>query len=574
MPVQNSEIADMFYEVADLLEIEDANPFRVRAYRNAARTIEGYAKRIYKMIDDGDDLKEISGIGEDLAEKIKEVVDTGNLRFLEDLRARTPHSLIELLKISGLGPKRVQQLYQELNITNLQELQDALKSGKVSELDGFGNKTVENILEAIEVGSFGEKRTRYDIAEQFVAPILDYLKSLEYVEEAVAGGSFRRRKATVGDLDIIAISDQGDDVCKAFVEYDSVNEILSQGETKASVSLRSGLQVDLRVVKRESFGAALLYFTGSKAHNIHLRNIAVDKGYKLNEYGVYKGDEIIVGETEEEIYEFFNMPYIKPELREDKGEIEAALKGKLPDLVNLEDILGDLQMHTTESDGKNSIAEMAQKADELGYEYIAITDHSSHIGVTNGLKPEDIDTYLKKIDEFNEQNDGVWVLKGIEVDILKDGSLDLPDEVLGKLDIVLASIHSNFDLNEEEQTNRIIKALENPNVNILAHPTTRMIGTRKPINLDLQKIMEKSLSLGCFLEINASPERLDLWDDAILSAVESGLKLAISADAHRKNDFYNMKYGVFQARRGWASKSDILNTLPFKELKKQLQRNK
>lgn len=574
MPVQNSEIAEMLHEVADLLEIEDANPFRVRAYRNAARTIEGYAKRIYKMIDDGDDLKEISGIGEDLAEKIKEVVDTGNLRFLEDLRARTPHSLIELLKISGLGPKRVQQLYQELNITNLQELQDALKSGKVSELDGFGNKTVENILEAIEVGSFGEKRTRYDIAEQFVAPILDYLKSLEYVEEAVAGGSFRRRKATVGDLDIIAISDQGDDVCKAFVEYDSVNEILSQGETKASVSLRSGLQVDLRVVKRESFGAALLYFTGSKAHNIHLRNIAVDKGYKLNEYGIYKGDEKIVGETEEEIYEFFNMPYIKPELREDKGEIEAALKGKLPDLVNLEDILGDLQMHTTESDGKNSIAEMAQKADELGYEYIAITDHSSHIGVTNGLKPEDIDTYLKKIDEFNEQNDGVWVLKGIEVDILKDGSLDLPDEVLGKLDIVLASIHSNFDLNEEEQTNRIIKALENPNVNILAHSTTRMIGTRKPINLDLQKIMEKSLSLGCFLEINASPERLDLWDDAILSAVESGLKLAISADAHRKNDFYNMKYGVFQARRGWASKSDILNTLPFKELKKQLQRNK
>jgi len=574
MPVQNSEIADMLHEVADLLEIEDANPFRVRAYRNAARTIEGYAKRIYKMIDDGDDLKEISGIGEDLAEKIKEVVDTGNLRFLEDLRARTPHSLIELLKISGLGPKRVQQLYQELNITNLQELQDALKSGKVSELDGFGNKTVENILEAIEVGSFGEKRTRYDIAEQFVAPILDYLKALDYVEEAVAGGSFRRRKATVGDLDIIAISDQGDDVCKAFVEYDSVNEILSQGETKASVSLRSGLQVDLRVVKRESFGAALLYFTGSKAHNIHLRNIAVDKGYKLNEYGIYKGDEKIVGETEEEIYEFFNMPYIKPELREDKGEIEAALKGTLPDLVNLEDILGDLQMHTTESDGKNSIAEMAQTADELGYEYIAITDHSSHIGVTNGLKPEDIDTYLKKIDEFNEQNDGVWVLKGIEVDILKDGSLDLPDEVLGKLDIVLASIHSNFDLNEEEQTNRIIKALENPNVNILAHPTTRMIGTRKPINLDLQKIMEKSLSLGCFLEINASPERLDLWDDAILSAVESGLKLAISADAHRKNDFYNMKYGVFQARRGWASKSDILNTLPFKELKKQLQRNK
>jgi DNA polymerase (family 10) len=574
MPVQNSEIADMFYEAADLLEIEDANPFRVRAYRNAARTIEGHSKRIYKMIDDGENLKEISGIGEDLAEKIREVVDTGNLRFLEDLRSRTPHSLIELLKISGLGPKRVQQLYHKLDIKNLQELQDALKSGKVSELDGFGNKTVDNILEAIEAGSFGEKRTRYDIAEQFVTPILDYLKNLDFVKKAVIAGSFRRRKATIGDLDIIAISDRGEDVCNAFVEYDSVSEILSQGETKASVSLRSGLQVDLRVVKSESFGAALLYFTGSKSHNIHLRNIAVDRGYKLNEYGVYKDDEIISGETEKEIYEFFDMPYIEPELREDRGEIEAGLNRKLPDLVHLEDIRGDLQMHSTESDGKHSIAEMAETADELGYEYIAITDHSSYIGVTNGLKPEDIDSYIRKIDDFNEHHKGVWVLKGIEVDILKDGSLDLPDEVLEKLDIVLASVHSNFDLDEEEQTNRIIKALENPNVNILAHPTTRLIGTRKPIKLDLQKIIEKSLALGCFLEINASPERLDLWDDAIKYAIESGLKLAISTDAHRNNDFYNMKYGVFQARRGWASKSDILNTLSLKELKKQMQRNK
>lgn len=573
MPVQNSEIADMFYEVADLLEIEDANPFRVRAYRNAARTIEGHPKKIYKMIENGDDLKEISGIGEDLAEKIKEVVNTGILSFLEDLRAQTPHSLIELLNISGLGPKRVQQLYHELDITNLQELQDALKSGKVSELEGFGNKTVENILKAIEAGSFGEKRTRYDIAEQFVTPILDYLKDLDHVEKAVIAGSYRRRKATVGDLDIIAISDQGEEVCNAFVEYDSVSKILSQGETKASVSLRSGLQVDLRVVKNESFGAALMYFTGSKAHNIQLRNMAVDKGYKLNEYGIYKDDEKILGETEEEIYEFFDMSYIEPELREDKGEIEASLKGELPDLLNLEDIRGDLQMHTRESDGKHSIEEMAQTADELGYEYIAITDHSSHIGVTNGLKPEDIDSYIKKIDDFNEHHKGVWVLKGIEVDILKDGSLDLPDEVLEKLDIVLASVHSNFDLDEEEQTNRIIKALENPNVNILAHPTTRMIGSRKPIKLDLQKIMEKALSLGCFLEINASPERLDLWDDAILNAIESGLKLAISTDAHRKNDFYNMKYGVFQARRGWASKSDILNTLSLKELREQLQRD-
>lgn len=574
MAVQNSEIADIFYEISDLLEIEGANHFRVRAYRNAARTIEGYPKRIYKMLESDENLEEISGIGEDLADKIHEIINTGNLRFLEELRARTPVSLVELLAISGLGPKRVQQLYHQLNITNIQELQDALKSGKVSELDGFGDKTVENILDAIDAGSFGEKRTRLDIAEQFVDPLIDYLKGLDFVENAVVAGSFRRRKATVGDLDIITISNQGEKVCNAFVEFDSVSDILSQGETKASVLLRSGLQVDLRVVKNGSFGAALLYFTGSKAHNIHLRNIAVGKGYKLNEYGVYKDDEWLAGKTEKEIYEFFGMDFIEPELREDNGEIEAALKKEIPDLLQLDDIRGDLQMHTTKSDGEHSVEELAQTADELGYEYIAITDHTSYIGVAQGLDAKEIESYINNIDDFNEQHEGVHILKGIEVDILKDGSLDLPDEVLEQCDIVLAAIHSYFDLSEKEQTARILKAIENPNVNILAHPTTRLIGSRDPIELDLQKIMEKALSLGCFLEINASPERLDLRDDAIRSARELGLKLTISTDAHNKNDLYNMKYGVFQARRGWASKTLVLNTLPLDELKMQMDRKK
>jgi DNA polymerase (family 10) len=573
MAVQNSEIADIFYEIADLLEIEGANTFRVRAYRNAARTIGGYPQRIHKMLNSGESIEEISGIGDDLAEKIEEIVETGNLVFLEELRSRTPHSLLELLKIPGLGPKRVQQLYQELKITNLPELRKALESGRVAELDGFGSKTVENIFEGLESKTLKEQRTRLDIAEQFVDPLLQYLKNIDEVTDAQIAGSFRRRKETVGDLDIIAISEEGELVCDAFVNYDCVSKVLSHGETKASIKLRSGLQVDLRVVTKESYGAALLYFTGSKAHNIHLRNIANDKGYKINEYGVYEDDKRLLGETESEIYEFFGMPFIEPELREDTGEIEAALDRALPDLVHLNDIRGDLQMHTKASDGKHTLEEMAKKAKELGYEYIAITDHTSHIGVTQGLKAEDVPDYLKKIDRFNQEHDEIQVLKGIEVDILKDGSLDLPDEILEQMDVVLVSIHSNFDLDEEAQTKRIIKALENPNVNILAHPTTRLIGSRDPIKLDMQKIMEKSLELGCFLEINASPERLDLWDDYIRSSVEMGLNLVISTDAHRKSDLENMRFGVDQARRGWASKALILNTQALSDVEKHLKRN-
>lgn len=573
MPVQNSEIAQIFTEVADLLEIEDANQFRVRAYRNAARTIEGYPDRVYKMVESGDPVDEISGIGEDLAKKINEIVETGNLVFLEELRSRTPQSLIKLLDISGLGPKRVQKLYQELNITNIEDLRAALKAGKVSDIDGFGPKTEENILEALESKSFEKERTRLDIAEQFVDPMVEYLKENEFVDEAVVAGSYRRRKETVGDLDIIAISNEGQKVCEAFVDFDSISDVMSQGETKASVKLRSGLQVDLRVVKKESYGGALLYFTGSKAHNIHLRNIALDKGFKLNEYGVFKGADYVLGETEKEIYEFFDMSYIVPELREDNGEIEAALDHNLPDLVQLDDIRGDLQMHTKASDGKNTLEEMAVEAERLGYEYIAITDHTSHIGVTRGLDIEDARAYIKKIEAFNEEQNNLTVLKSVEVDILKDGSLDLPDEILEQMDVILVSVHSNFELEEEEQTNRIIKALENPNVNILAHPSTRMIGSREPIKMNLQKIMETALDLGCFLEINAAPERLDLWDDAIRRARELGLKLVISTDAHRVSELANMKYGIFQARRGWASKSMILNTLSLEDLQEQLKRN-
>ncbi len=572
MPVQNSEIAEIFYDVADLLEIEGANPFRVRAYRDAGRTIEGYPRRISEMVEAGEPLDEIPGIGEDLANKIEEIVSTGNLLFFEELRARTPDSLIKLLDISGLGPKRVQTLYQELDITNIEELRAALESGEVAELEGFGRKTVENILEALNSESLHEERTRLDIAEQFIDPLVEHLKQIDSVDNVVVAGSYRRRKETIGDLDIIAISTSGESVSEAFADYDSVKKVMSKGKTKTSVNLRSGLQVDLRIVPEESYGAALMYFTGSKAHNIHLRNIAVDSGLKINEYGVFKNDEQILGRTEEEIYAHFGMDYIEPELRQDTGEISAALEKSLPNLVALQDIRGDLQMHTVESDGDHTLEELAQAAEDLGYEYIAVTDHTSYIGVTQGLDEDDVAAYVEKIDEFNVNHQGVHVLKGIEVDIHKDGHLDLPDLALEQMDIVLGAVHSHFDLDEKKQTERILRAMENPYFNILAHPTTRRIGSRDPIDLDLERIIEAALEYGCFLEINANPERLDIWDQYIRLAGEKGLKLSIGTDAHRKSSLSNMKYGVYQARRGWAEKSQILNTYPLDELKQLLDR--
>lgn len=573
MPAQNSEIAELFYDIADLLEIEGANPFRVRAYRDAARTIEGYPRRIEELVAAEEPLDQIPGIGEDLANKITEIVETGNLAFYETLRSRTPLSLLKFLEISGLGPKRVQQLYHELNVTNLEELNAAIEEGEVDDLESFGPKTVENIRDALDSGSMQEERTRLDIAKQFVDPLVTYLSDIDSVKKVGVAGSYRRRKPTVGDLDIIATSKEGEVVSEAFVNYGSASETISRGETKASIRLRSGLQVDLRIVPEESFGAALLYFTGSKAHNIHLRNIAVEQNLKINEYGVFKGEERLLGKTETEIYEHFEMAFIEPELRKDTGEIEAALEGSLPELITLEDIRGDLQMHTDESDGDHSLEEMASAAEALGYEYIAITDHTSYIGVTQGLEEKDVDAYVEKIDAFNDEHDGLQILKGIEVDIHKDGTLDLSDRALEKMDVVLGSIHSHFDLSEEQQTQRLIQAMDNPNMNIIAHPTTRRIGLREGIDLKMEAIMEAALERECFLEINASPERLDLSDQYIRLAGDLGLKLVISTDAHRQSSLRNMKNGVDQARRGWAEKTQIINTYPLKELQKHLLRH-
>jgi DNA polymerase (family 10) len=577
--VYNSDVARMFNQIADLLAIEGANEYRVRAYRKAARTLTTMSRSVVDMVEDGEDLTALEGIGEDLAGKIREAVNTGGMEQLETIQRRTPPALSHLLDIAGLGPKRVQTIYQELNVTNLEELQEAAERGQIRDLHGLGEKTEQKILEALEQRNEEEQRTRLDVAEAMTEPLLAYLRGLEGVEQAEVAGSYRRRKETVGDLDILAISEAGQEVIAQFAAYGDVEEVISEGETRSTVIIHPGLQVDLRVVPARSYGAALLYFTGSKAHNIALRNMALDQDLKINEYGVFRQPEDdgeegeqLAGETEEAIYALFDLPFIAPELRENRGEIEAAQRGELPALITLDDIRGDLQAHTRASDGRATLEEMAQAAQERGYDYFAVTDHSAYIGVTQGLDAEALVEQLAAIEQLNAQMDALRLLKGIEVDVLEDGSLDLPDDVLAKTDVVVAAVHSHFDLSREKQTERIIRALDNPHVNILAHPTGRRIHDRAPYDVDLGRVMEAARERGCFLELNAQPERLDLNDVHCKMAREMGLKLSIATDAHSPDELDVMRFGVYQARRGWLEPDDVLNTRSWDDLKDILQR--
>ncbi len=584
MPVLNSDIAEAFREMADLLEIEGANQFRVRAYRNAARTIEELPTNVRDMVESGKDLTDLSGIGKELAEKIKTMVETGELSQLKKLEDRTPAELAKMLTIEGLGPKRVQAIHDHLGIETLADLKAAAERGEIEDVPGLGKKTQEDILKALEDIEKGETRTRIDLAEEAAAPLVAYLANDEHVERVEVAGSYRRRRATVGDLDILAISDIGGATIERFAEYEDVTDVVSKGSTRSTVILRSGLQVDLRVVPEESYGAALLYFTGSKAHNIKLRNMAVDRDLKINEYGVFEvknGEEgkRVAGETETGIYELLGLSYVEPELREDHGEVAAAQKHELPGLVTLDDIRGDLQMHTTASDGKASLKEMVQAARERGYDYVAVTDHSTLVSVTQGLNADALAKRIDEIDGLNEGLDGIRVLKGIEVDIREDGSLDLPDDVLSKLDVCLISVHTRFNLPRDKQTERIIRAMDNPNVHILAHPTGRLIQRRgsrlqrEPYDVDLERLMEAALDRGCYMEINAHPERLDLDGVHAKMAKEMGLKLAISTDAHSISSLAYMHYGIDQARRGWLTPSDVLNTRSWRDLKVLLKRS-
>ena len=572
MPVHNSDIAEIFNTMADLLDIEGANQFRVRAYRNAARTIGGFSQSAADMVERGEDLTALPDIGKDLAGKIKEIVETGDLGALQKLERRTPSELSSLMKIAGLGPKRVKVLYQELGITTLEGLKKAAESGKIRELEGFGEKTEEAIIEEIEHKGAEKGRIKLIIAEQIADPLVHYLQAVEGVKEVVVAGSYRRRKETVGDLDILVTCKKGSEVMERFVNYEDVKKVISEGKTRSTVQLRTGLQIDVRVVPQVSYGAALHYFTGSQAHNIAVRKMGVREKLKINEYGVFRGEDRVAGKSEQEVYEQVDLPYIEPELRENWGEIEAARQDKLPSLVTLKDIRGDLHTHTKETDGHHTLEEMAAAARDRGYVYLAITDHSRRLTMVHGLNPKRLSKQIEAIDRLNEKMDDIFVLKAIEVDILEDGSLDLPDEILKELDLTVCSVHYKFNLSRKKQTERIMRAMDNPFFHILAHPSGRLINEREPYEVDIERLMEAAKERGCILELNAHPDRLDLTDRDCKMAKEMGVKVAISTDAHRTTDLDFMRFGVGQARRGWLEPDDVINTQSRTQLMKLLQK--
>ncbi len=567
MPVHNADIARVFDEIADLLELDEANPFRVRAYRNAARVVGELRFEIAARITGGKELPKLAGIGEDLGAKIREIAVTGTCALREKLGRKMPAGVTELLRIPGLGPKRVRVLYHELDVHSLPQLQRAALDGRLRALAGFGEKTERKILDAVEAQLGTAKRWKLALAGEYARSLADYLRKGPGVSEVVVAGSFRRMKETVGDLDILVASADSQAAMERFAAYPEVKEMLAQGGTRSSARLASGLQVDLRVVPRESFGAALHYFTGSKAHNIAVRRLAQERGLKLNEYGVFRGARRVAGETEESVFAAVDLPFIPPELREDQGEIEAARRGELPRLVELADLKGDLHAHTRATDGRNSLRDMAEAARERGLEYLAITEHSRRVTVARGLDPVRLAKQLDEIDRVNSELRGIELLKGIEVDILDDGELDLPDSALARLDLVVAAVHSRFNLSRAQQTARILAALDNPQVSILAHPSGRLIGEREPYDVDMLAILRKARARGVLLELNAHPERLDLNDVHCRMARDEGVLVAISSDAHSVLDFDNLALGVGQARRGWLEKSHVLNTRPLTEVK-------
>jgi DNA polymerase (family 10) len=572
MPIQNTEIADTFDRLADLLEIEDANPFRVRAYRNAARTIRSQGRSMADLVDEGADLSKLTSIGKDLAGKIATLVHTGRLPLLDEVEKRVPAALSELMNIQGLGPKRVKTLYKELKIRSLEDLKRAAISGKISQLEGFGKKTEHMIKQRVQHYTGKETRTQLIDAEHIAESLMEYLQRNKNVKNITVAGSYRRCKETVGDLDILVIAKRNSGVMDDFVNYEDVTEVVSKGETRSTVRLRSGISVDLRVVPQVSYGAALHYFTGSRAHNIAIRKLGVKKGYKINEYGVFKGDKRIAGRTENEVYSSVGLPYITPELREDRGELEAARKKRLPELIGLDNIRGDLHCHTRATDGHHSVKQMAEAAAALGYEYLSINDHSRRLKVAHGLDKKRLLNQINAIDKLNDKLKDIVILKSIEVDILADGSLDLPDDILEQLDFTVCAVHYKFDLSRKQQTDRILRAMDNPNFNILAHPGGRLINKRPPYQVDLETLMTAAVERGCFFEVNAHPERLDLTDDGCKMAKEIGLKVAIATDAHSTTDLEYMCYGVYQARRGWLETDDVINTRSLQQLRKLLKR--
>lgn len=570
MPVHNADIAGAFNEIADLLDLANDNPFRVRAYRNAARVVGDLRLDLAAHLSAGGELPKLRGIGADLAGKIREIAATGTCVLRERLKKSAPAGITDLLAVPGLGPKRVNALHHELGVHTLEQLQRAALDGRVRALPGFGQKTEERLIAAVGSRLNKQRRYRLAVAAQYALPLADYLRGMKGVGEVVIAGSFRRRRDTVGDLDLLAVAQDAGAVVERFVRYAEVRKTLASGSIRASVLLACGIQADLRVVAPESFGAALHYFTGSRSHNIAIRRLAQARGLKLNEYGVFRGGRRIAGETEQSVYAAVGLPYIEPELREDSGEIEAARRGELPQLVLCADLTGDLHVHTNASDGRNTLREMAEAAQASGLAYIAITEHSRHERIAHGLDPVRLAKQIDEIDRLNPSLSGMVLLKGIEVDILEDGSLDLPDSILSKLDVVVGAVHSHFNLTRERQTARLLKALAHPCLRVLAHPTARLIDERAPCDVDMLAVVRKARQCGVALELNAQPERLDLTDVHCRMTRDEGALVCINSDAHAVNGFDALHHGIGQARRGWLEARDVLNTRPLAEIRQWL----
>jgi DNA polymerase (family 10) len=568
--MKNQMVADILYQIADLLGMQGVE-FKPRAYRRAAQNIEVLDRDIQEVYEIKE-LQSIPGVGKAIEKKIIEIVETGKLKYLEELEDEIPAALSRFTRIPGIGPRTALLLYKELKITDIDALKEACSAHKLKDVKGLGEKTEENILRGIKMLESARGRILLGNAYENGKQLLVYIKNFKDVLDANIAGSLRRMRETIGDVDILASSYNPQPIMAHFVGYPEAAEILVKGDTKTSIILTNGIQVDLRVVKPESYGAALQYFTGSKEHNIKLRKLAIKKGLKINEYGVFKRDanERIAGRTEEEVYGTLGLPYIEPELREDRGEIALAQENRLPNIINYNEVHGDFHVHSTWSDGSSSIEELILSAKNRGYNFIAITDHSQSLKIANGLSIERLLKQIKQINKLNEKLEDFRIFAGTECDILPDGSLDYPDKILKELDFVIGAVHSRFKMEKNEMTERLVKAVENEYLKILAHPTGRIIGKREPYELDLEKVIQTAKDNDTLLEINAFPDRLDLKDTNAKLAKEIGAKIAIGTDAHNVTHLRYMHFGVATARRGWLNSTDVLNAYPLDKIEKIL----
>lgn len=575
--MENIEIVRILNEVADLLEIRQANPFRIRAYRNAVRTIGAHATPMRTLVERGADLTDLPSIGKGMADNIRELVESGRLAMLDEIAAEIPPGLVELMRLPGLGPKKARKLWDELGVESIEDLQEVASDGRVAELSGFGLKTQERILRGIRNYRANRARFRLGEVDKLLPPLIEHLRATPGITRLEVAGSHRRRRETVGDIDILALAADAQAASEALIGFRSVESVIGAGATKTSVRLRSGLQVDLRVVPPESWGAALVYFTGSKEHNIRLRRRALERKLRVSEYGVFSipdasvGDRLgergsasegtmVAGTTEEDVYRALDLPWIPPELRTDRGEVAAADAGALPELVEASDVRGDVHMHSTWSDGRASLEEMVSACVARGYEYMAITDHSKALAMVEGLDAAKLRRQWDEIEEVRAAHPEIRILRGLEVDILRDGSLDLEDEMLAGLDVVIISVHSFLGLDRARQTARLLKALSHPRAMILGHPTGRILNRRGPIDVDIDEILHACAEFGVAVEVNSHPHRLDLCDAHLWRARELGVPVVVATDAHRPGDLDLLSYGVEQARRAWLTPAHVLNT--------------